>query len=200
MPARSRRRSARDAGNAYVDSPTTRSPASGSRRRSPFAGGASVESSYATCRAEREAERGPHHARVKRVKRWSFRSARMLFAGQPETPATARKRGSYKPRWWAIACRAARGCGRSELARVRANSDRPRTSSIEEVDGNRDTRSPRRLVLQRYAAGNVTRTVVPRPSMLSIPSDPPWAWTMCLTIARPRPVPPSSRERARSTR
>lgn len=29
---------------------------------------------------------------------------------------------------------------------------------------------------------------------------PPWASTMCFTMARPSPVPPSSRERALSTR
>src|SRR5207245_5163542 len=45
-----------------------------------------------------------------------------------------------------------------------------------------------------------TRTVVPRPGSLSILSWPPWANTRCLTIASPRPVPPSSRDRALSTR
>ncbi len=30
--------------------------------------------------------------------------------------------------------------------------------------------------------------------------SPPWSWTICLTMARPRPVPPCSRLRASSTR
>lgn len=50
------------------------------------------------------------------------------------------------------------------------------------------------------AAGSVKRTVVPCPTSLSIASSPPWASTRCLTMARPSPVPPSSRERALSTR
>src|SRR5439155_25152035 len=50
------------------------------------------------------------------------------------------------------------------------------------------------------AEGSRTRTVVPRPSVLSIPSAPSCACTMCLTIASPSPVPPSARDRAFSTR
>ena len=38
------------------------------------------------------------------------------------------------------------------------------------------------------------------PGVLVIRSSPPWRWTTCLAIARPRPVPPDSRERLRSTR
>ena len=36
--------------------------------------------------------------------------------------------------------------------------------------------------------------------VLSTATVPPWAWTMCLTIDRPRPVPPSLRLRPLSTR
>ena len=39
-----------------------------------------------------------------------------------------------------------------------------------------------------------------KPSSLSTRMCPPWAWTMCLAIASPSPVPPDSRERALSTR
>jgi HAD-hyrolase-like protein len=45
-----------------------------------------------------------------------------------------------------------------------------------------------------------TRTVVPRPGSLSIRKSPLCANTRCLTIASPSPVPPSSRDRALSTR
>ena len=48
--------------------------------------------------------------------------------------------------------------------------------------------------------GKATRTVVPCVTRLSMRSPPPWARTMCLTMASPRPVPPSSRDRALSTR
>lgn len=50
------------------------------------------------------------------------------------------------------------------------------------------------------STGNATRTVVPCVTRLSMRSPPPWARTMCLTMANPRPVPPSSRDRALSTR
>jgi uncharacterized membrane protein YkvA (DUF1232 family) len=50
-----------------------------------------------------------------------------------------------------------------------------------------------------YPIGQRMLTVVPRPSVLSISIVQPCALTRCLTIARPRPVPPSSLERARST-
>src|SRR5689334_9107380 len=52
----------------------------------------------------------------------------------------------------------------------------------------------------RIQLGTENRTVVPTFSVLLMSSRPPCACTMCLTIARPRPVPPSSRERALSTR
>ena len=42
--------------------------------------------------------------------------------------------------------------------------------------------------------------VEPAPGVLSISSSAPWRCTTCLTIARPSPVPPVSRERLRSTR
>jgi EAL domain-containing protein (putative c-di-GMP-specific phosphodiesterase class I) len=42
--------------------------------------------------------------------------------------------------------------------------------------------------------------VEPLPSSLVTPTSPPCAWTMCLTMASPRPVPPSLRLRAASLR
>ena len=49
-------------------------------------------------------------------------------------------------------------------------------------------------------AGNRIAKVDPTPGVLSIFNSPPCRCTTCLTMARPRPVPPVSRERLRSTR
>ena len=51
-----------------------------------------------------------------------------------------------------------------------------------------------------HAVGRVKRKVEPWASSLSARMVPWWANTMCLAMARPRPVPPDSRERALSTR
>ena len=51
-----------------------------------------------------------------------------------------------------------------------------------------------------YAVGRVNKKVEPWASSLSARMEPPWASMMCLAMARPRPVPPDSRERALSTR
>ena len=42
--------------------------------------------------------------------------------------------------------------------------------------------------------------VLPLPGALFTVTRPPWAWAMCLTMARPNPVPPSLRLRPASTR
>src|SRR5439155_24265022 len=52
----------------------------------------------------------------------------------------------------------------------------------------------------RHDVANVKLTLVPLPRSLSMTSSPPCACTKCLTIAKPRPVPPSSRDRALSIR
>ena len=44
------------------------------------------------------------------------------------------------------------------------------------------------------------RAQQPWPGALVMPSLAPWRCSTCLTMARPRPVPPVSRERLRSTR
>ena len=49
-------------------------------------------------------------------------------------------------------------------------------------------------------AGRRTLTLVPTPIVLLTSSAPLCRSTICLTIARPRPVPPDSRLRAASTR
>ena len=49
-------------------------------------------------------------------------------------------------------------------------------------------------------SGRHTEKVEPTPSSLSISRMPRWRLTMCLTMARPSPVPPTARERAVSTR
>ncbi len=53
---------------------------------------------------------------------------------------------------------------------------------------------------RRRFAGKVTEKVEPLPSSLVISSDAPWRCSTCFTMASPRPVPPVSRERLRSTR
>src|SRR5690606_29054358 len=50
------------------------------------------------------------------------------------------------------------------------------------------------------AAGSRRVKVDPEPSLLQTVTSPPCATATCLTMARPRPVPPVSRERAASTR
>ena len=49
-------------------------------------------------------------------------------------------------------------------------------------------------------AGKTIAKVEPTPGVLSILSSALWRCATCLTIARPSPVPPVSRERLRSTR
>ncbi len=61
-----------------------------------------------------------------------------------------------------------------------------------------DLRRPRHHAFP--AAGSQTVKVAPSPSRLSIASWPRWRLTMCLTIARPSPVPPTARDRPLSTR
>src|SRR5262249_3222900 len=51
-----------------------------------------------------------------------------------------------------------------------------------------------------WLKGSRTVNVAPCPSMLSICSRPRWRLTMCLTSARPSPVPPSARLCPTSTR
>ena len=48
--------------------------------------------------------------------------------------------------------------------------------------------------------GRVKKNVAPLPGSLFTQTLPPWFCTMCLTMDKPRPVPPCSRERALSTR
>ena len=55
--------------------------------------------------------------------------------------------------------------------------------------------------LQPYrACGSVKKNVAPLPGSLFTQTLPPWLCTMCLTMDKPRPVPPCSRDRALSTR
>ena len=49
-------------------------------------------------------------------------------------------------------------------------------------------------------SGTRMTKVLPAPSLLDTDASPPWASAMCRTMASPSPVPPSSLERARSTR
>ena len=49
-------------------------------------------------------------------------------------------------------------------------------------------------------AGSRRVNVEPTPTVLATSTRPPWLVAMCLTMARPSPVPPVARERARSAR
>ncbi len=51
-----------------------------------------------------------------------------------------------------------------------------------------------------WVRGSRNRMTSPCPSVLSAQTRPPWSCTMCLTMLRPSPVPPVSRERPFSTR
>src|SRR5439155_21222771 len=51
-----------------------------------------------------------------------------------------------------------------------------------------------------HARGSVNRNVAPRPGSLLASTLPPWASTIPLTIASPRPAPPVARARDGSTR
>ena len=50
------------------------------------------------------------------------------------------------------------------------------------------------------ALGRRRVKVEPEPSTLQTSTSPPWLVATCLTMARPRPVPPVTRERAGSAR
>ena len=55
-------------------------------------------------------------------------------------------------------------------------------------------------IVSGLTAGNEMEKVLPVPTSLCTLTDPWWTRAMCLTIARPKPVPPNSRLRALSTR
>lgn len=89
-------------------------------------------------------------------------------------------------------------------SRVLPRDDEPVTSRHPH-DGSVEVASPERIGSESWVGGggcvaSVNRTVVPSPSWLSMASSPPCASTRCFTMASPSPVPPSSRERALSTR
>src|ERR1017187_6945623 len=50
------------------------------------------------------------------------------------------------------------------------------------------------------SVGSVKKNVAPLPGSLFTQTLPPWFCTMCLTMDKPSPVPPCSRDRALSTR
>src|SRR5699024_2012931 len=60
--------------------------------------------------------------------------------------------------------------------------------------------SPSFVRIQFLARGRVTDTVVPEPTTLASLIWPWYRATMCLTMARPSPVPPAARLRPLSTR
>lgn len=64
----------------------------------------------------------------------------------------------------------------------------------------RDYATARAELLSTSARFSVNENVVPWLSLLSTSTVPPMASTKCLTIERPSPVPPTSRERPASTR
>ena len=54
--------------------------------------------------------------------------------------------------------------------------------------------------LAAEASGSERRIVVPSPSVLEAVTEPRWRSTVQRAMARPRPLPPRSRERAESER
>ena len=60
--------------------------------------------------------------------------------------------------------------------------------------------SPSPSLLAGGEAGRKTVKVLPSPTTLSMLRRPRWRFRICLTIARPRPVPPKRRERPLSAR
>ena len=60
--------------------------------------------------------------------------------------------------------------------------------------------APLREIFSAHPTGNSTVNVLPCPGVLSTPTRPPNDCARCFTIESPSPVPPSSRERALSTR
>ena len=95
---------------------------------------------------------------------------------------------------WEFTRRLARNARRTaEALSWERELDRLDASYREVCDGGR-----RRA--QAATSGKTQVTVVPLPRSLSAYTRPPCASTRCFTIARPRPVPPSSRERDASAR
>ena len=69
-----------------------------------------------------------------------------------------------------------------------------------EPRGGEAVASARRLALSSPARGSQTVKALPLPGVETISSRPSWRFRMCLTIARPRPVPPLLRLEATLTR
>ena len=83
---------------------------------------------------------------------------------------------------------------------VRSSCDRPKRRAIwlrYEFGGAEKSNS---YVDTSAAVGSNTETIVPLCRALSIFNCAPCACAICLTMARPNPVPPISRDRALSTR
>ena len=79
--------------------------------------------------------------------------------------------------------------------------DAPEALSLVSRTVTRDVPAVSRLRGVRLAnSGKKILIVAPEPRTLSALTDPPCASTRCLTIARPNPVPPASRERPLSAR
>ena len=94
---------------------------------------------------------------------------------------------------WGVADRADHPDGRFDRRFVLRN----RTYSRK--DRRRRINKLRNLCLKgRAQTGNSIVKVVPTPGSDSAETSPPWSLARCFTIARPSPVPPTSRERARS--
>src|SRR6185503_4991839 len=96
------------------------------------------------------------------------------------------------------------------LARARLDHDRGDALEVEEVgkeqsggtrshDGNLGFQTVRFFAARRRAGKRALKRL-PLPGWLSTSSVASWRASACLAMARPRPVPPVSRERLRSTR
>ena len=120
-------------------------------------------------------------------------------ARRPEPSFPQPSRYSRTPQNRFPPCReASAGSGTAKI-RPRRRCTPRRTAGIPPANG-RISYSGSYFISCRPTFFNVNEKVLPAPSSLRTVIRSPWASTMCLTIARPSPVPPCSRERPLSVR
>src|SRR5690606_9721298 len=99
--------------------------------------------------------------------------------------------------------------GRRRFNPIKSRRKRPNDKGQEKAERNKQKQSDRFDVLDilhshspptSSSNGSVKKMVVPFPYWLSAQIWPPCALIISFEMARPRPVPPIARERARSTR
>ena len=86
------------------------------------------------------------------------------------------------------------GCDSHSMLEIEDGQEWP-SSRVAQARARRST-----LRESHFASGSMTVKVLPLLRSLFTATLPPKTWHKCLTIANPKPVPPTSRERASSTR